>query len=60
MKFTSLASSSKGNAYLVQSDGLAPLLIEAGIPIKQIREKLYAHGVSLSDLAGCLLSHEHL
>lgn len=59
MKFTSLASSSKGNAYLLQAEGTLPLLLEAGLPIKRLREKLRNHGVSLSDLAGCLVSHEH-
>lgn len=59
MKFTSLASSSRGNAYLLQADGASPVLLEAGLPIKQLRDKLRAHGVMLSDLAGCLVSHEH-
>jgi phosphoribosyl 1,2-cyclic phosphodiesterase len=59
MRFISLASSSRGNAYLLQAEGAPPLLLEAGIPIKQLRDKLRDHGVSLSDLAGCLVSHEH-
>lgn len=59
MNFIPLSSSSAGNAYLVTSPGVAPLLIEAGIPIKKLREKLWTQGVSLSDLAGCLVSHEH-
>jgi len=56
MNFTPIASSSKGNAYLLESEGVEPLLIEAGIPIKQLREKLH---FGLSGLAGCLVSHEH-
>lgn len=56
MKFTPLASSSRGNAYLVEAEGVSPLLLEAGIPIRQLREKL---GFNLSGLAGCLVSHEH-
>jgi phosphoribosyl 1,2-cyclic phosphodiesterase len=56
MNFTPIASSSKGNAYLLESPGVEPLLIEAGIPIKQLREKLH---FGLSGLAGCLISHEH-
>lgn len=56
MNFRPLSSSSKGNCYLVESDGIAPLMIECGIPIKVIREKL---NFSLSGLAGCLISHEH-
>lgn len=59
MKFTSLASSSKGNAYLVEADGIRPLLIEAGIPIKQLAAKMYSRGVPFASLAGCLISHEH-
>lgn len=54
--FTSLASSSKANAYLVSAPGAAPLLLEAGLPIKALREKL---NFGLSMLAGCLVSHEH-
>jgi phosphoribosyl 1,2-cyclic phosphodiesterase len=59
MRFTPLASSSRGNAYLLQADGPPPLLLEAGIPIKRLRDKLREHGVSLSDLAGALISHDH-
>jgi phosphoribosyl 1,2-cyclic phosphodiesterase len=56
MDFTPIASSSKGNAYLVEANGVGPLLLECGIPIKQLREKLH---FGLSGLAGCLISHEH-
>ncbi len=56
MIFEPIASSSKGNAYLLTSQGVAPLLIECGIPIKQLRERLH---FGLSGLAGCLISHEH-
>jgi len=60
MKFTSFASSSKGNCYLLTAEGYSSLLIEAGLPINRLRDKLREHGVALSDLAGCLVSHEHL
>lgn len=56
MNFTPIASSSKGNAYLLSSPGVPSLLIEAGIPVKRIREKI---GFNLSGLAGVLVSHEH-
>ncbi len=59
MNFISLASSSKGNAYLLKAEGAAPLLLEAGLPINRLRDKLRENGVSLSDLVGCLVSHEH-
>lgn len=50
-----LASGSAGNAYFV-SDGVTPLLLEAGISIKRIREGL---DFKLSEVAACLLTHEH-
>jgi len=56
MNFRPLASSSKGNCYLVESGETAPLLLECGTSIKTIREKL---NFSLSGLSGCLVSHEH-
>ena len=57
MEFKAIASSSKGNCYLATSPGIQPLLIEAGVPVKKIRE---ATGFGLSEVAGCLISHEHL
>ena len=59
MTFKSIASGSSGNVYLVEEEGVAPLLIDAGIPIKTIRDKLREHGVMITDLAGCLIDHEH-
>ena len=50
-----LASSSKGNCYRV-SDGSSPLLLECGLPFKQIREGL---GYEVAGLTACLVSHEH-
>jgi phosphoribosyl 1,2-cyclic phosphodiesterase len=50
-----LASSSKGNCYRV-SNGSTPLLLECGIRFKEIQQKL---NFRLSEIAGCLVSHEH-
>ncbi|PPA70070.1 MBL fold metallo-hydrolase [Jeotgalibacillus proteolyticus] len=50
-----LGSSSKGNAYRI-SDGRTSLLLEAGIKFRDIQRKL---DFKTSDLAGCLISHEH-
>jgi phosphoribosyl 1,2-cyclic phosphodiesterase len=50
-----LASGSRGNCYLV-SDGVTPLLLECGLPIKQIRQGL---GFELTEVAACLVTHEH-
>jgi phosphoribosyl 1,2-cyclic phosphodiesterase len=49
-------SGSKGNCYWV-TDGSTPLLIEAGLPFKQIQQKLNFH---VSDLGGVLITHEHM
>lgn len=50
-----LASSSAGNAYLVD-DGTTKLLLEAGIRYKDIQQGV---GFRMSELAGCLITHEH-
>lgn len=56
MNFKPLASSSRGNCYVVESGDAASLLLEAGIPAKRIREGL---SFGLSRLAACLVSHVH-
>lgn len=55
MKFKTIASGSKGNCYLLETD-TGSLLIEAGIPIKQIKRAL---NFRFSDIKGCLITHEH-
>ena len=50
-----LASSSKGNCYMID-DSRTSLLIEAGIPIKKIKQ---AMNFKLTDTVGCLVSHSH-
>lgn len=55
IEITALASGSTGNAYRV-SDGQTPLLLEAGIPIKAIKQGL---NYRLSELKACLISHSH-
>lgn len=52
MKFKTIASSSNGNCYLVENKNGA-LLIEAGLPIKRIKQAL---NFDLSRIKGC---HEH-
>jgi phosphoribosyl 1,2-cyclic phosphodiesterase len=56
MNFKPIASSSKGNCYILESPGVPSLLIEAGIPVRRIREAL---GFNLSSIAGALITHEH-
>lgn len=55
IEFTTLASSSAGNAYVL-TDGRSRLLMECGLPWQAIRE---AMRFRTSDLAGILVSHEH-
>ena len=50
-----IASSSNGNCYLLKS-GVHQLLLEAGLPIRRIKESV---GFFLGKLDGCLVSHEH-
>ena len=55
MKFTSIASSSHGNAYVV-SDSESRILLECGISHKQLQR---LSGFRLSEFCACLVSHEH-
>lgn len=55
MTFTSLASSSKGNCYIV-SDGETTIMLECGISFRRIKKGL---GFDLSAIRACLVSHEH-
>ncbi|HQO83941.1 MAG TPA: MBL fold metallo-hydrolase [Synergistales bacterium] len=56
VEITTYASSSKGNLYRLTS-GTSSLLLECGLPIKQIRRALDHR---LHDISGVLLSHEHM
>ena len=55
MRFEALASSSTGNAYIVE-DGETRILLECGISHKKL---LKLSGFALSDFKACLVSHEH-
>lgn len=55
MIFTALASSSAGNAYIV-NDQDTRILLECGISHKKLKQ---LSGFSLSQFAACLVSHEH-
>ena len=50
-----LASGSHGNAYIV-SDGKTTLLLDAGIPFKEIQKGC---GFQTSSIKGCLVTHRH-
>lgn len=55
MEIIPIASSSNGNCYYI-SDGSSHLLIECGIRIDKIAKAI---PVNLTELNGCLISHEH-
>ena len=55
MQIDVLASSSLGNAYLI-SDGVTSILLEAGIPYKELQEK---SGFKINEAAACFVSHGH-
>lgn len=58
IKLCTLASSSSGNCALI-SHGKTHLLVDAGISLKRITTGLKEHGLSVDDLTGVLITHEH-
>lgn len=58
MRLVSLASGSKGNAFLIQSNG-ASVLIDAGLSGRDLEQRLQAVGVMPSQINLLLLTHEH-
>lgn len=59
MEFYTLASSSAGNAALVCHND-THLLIDAGISCRRIMQSLAALSLTLDDLDGILITHEHI
>lgn len=55
IEIKALGSSSKGNCYRV-TDGSTPLLLECGLPYKEIQK---GFDFQMSSIAGCLVTHEH-
>ena len=58
MRIMSIASGSSGNCIYVGNDN-THLLIDAGISRKRIEEGLNSIGLTLSDMTGVLVTHEH-
>ena len=56
MTFYPLASSSKGNAYIV-SDGETNLLFEAGLTLKELRRR---SPIPISSIDAVFITHEHM
>ena len=58
MRICSIASGSSGNCIYVGSD-TTHLLVDAGISKKRVEEGLDTLGLSLQDIDGILITHEH-
>ncbi len=58
IKFALLGSGSSGNATLV-TDGTNAFLIDNGLSLKRLEERLGAVGLCPSDLKGVFVTHEH-
>jgi phosphoribosyl 1,2-cyclic phosphodiesterase len=58
VNITVLASSSKGNCYIISNDTEA-VMIEAGLPIGQIRKKTLMAGFTLADIKAVAVTHHH-
>lgn len=56
MKLIIVNSGSSGNSYALQSDSGEILLIEAGIPLKEVKRAI---GYKTSKVVGCITSHVH-
>lgn len=56
MKIQTLSTGSKGNAYIVTSNGGTSILLEAGIPVNKMMQ---ASDYTLSRCDACFITHEH-
>ncbi|MCQ2066304.1 MAG: MBL fold metallo-hydrolase [Bacteroidaceae bacterium] len=58
LKFMSLSSGSSGNCYYLSADGEG-ILIDAGIPARQIREYLGKVGIPFESVRAVFVTHDH-
>lgn len=58
LRFASLASGSKGNCLVAQSDATV-LLIDCGLPLRETERRLGRLGLEPSQVTGILITHEH-
>lgn len=58
MTVHTLASGSSGNCTLVSDEGVH-ILLDAGISCRRISKSLDSLGISISDLSGIFITHEH-
>lgn len=57
-EITPIKSGSSGNAYLIKENSTS-ILIECGMPFKKLKEWFLKNKMSLININGCLVSHEH-
>ena len=57
MKLKCLGSSSAGNCYLLTSDSEETLILDCGIPIKEVKKGL---NWDIRGIKGVIISHAHL
>jgi glyoxylase-like metal-dependent hydrolase (beta-lactamase superfamily II) len=56
MRLKCLGSSSDGNCYLLTSDSGETLILDCGIPIKEIKKGL---NWNIRGISGVIISHSH-
>lgn len=56
MKLKCIATGSRGNCYLLQADNGETLILDCGIPIKEIKKGL---NWNIRNVVGCIVSHTH-
>jgi len=59
MRLHVIGTGSSGNCYLLQSSDGAVLMLECGVRWRTVTKYLTDHNMKISDIAGCLLTHEH-
>jgi glyoxylase-like metal-dependent hydrolase (beta-lactamase superfamily II) len=57
MLLGTIATGSTGNSYYIKSDNGEILLLDAGIPIADIKRGI---GYEVGSVVGCLITHKHL
>lgn len=58
MKFSVIGSGSKGNVTYLETNN-SKILIDCGLSFKQINVRLKSHNLSLDNLSGVFITHEH-
>ena len=58
IKFLCLGSGSSGNCYYLKTEK-SSILIDAGLPIRNIKKTLRDYGFSLETIDGILITHDH-